>query len=393
MELQRKVHIKVDLTKKPHDQPFPIHNRWHPEIPPVAEVDLNELFRVECLDYTGGQIGDNDSADDLKNMDYFLPHCLSGPIKVNGAEPGDILVVDLLDIGALPGSEWGFTGICAKENGGGFLCNEYPNPAKAIWHFEGKIATSRHIPHVRLTSLIHPGLIGCAPSAEEVARWSKREAELVAKDPNRVPSFAKLPTSKSALVGALKGDLAEKVKNEALRTLPPREHGGNCDIKNLSIGSRLYLPVSVPGANLSMGDIHFSQGDGEITLCGAIEMAGWLDLKVDLIKGGIAKYNMKNPMFLPGSMNPTYSQYLYFQGISVTDKGEQLYLDATCAYKNACLNAVEYLKLHGFTGEQAYLFLGAAPVEGRVSSIVDMPNACCTVAIPTEIFDIDIKPH
>lgn len=93
-------------------------------------------------------------------------HYLSGPIEVTGAEPGDILVVDILDIGALQNSEWGFTGVCDKQNGGGFLTDYYPKAAKAIWNFEGRYATSRHIPGVRLAGLIHPGLIGCAPSVE-----------------------------------------------------------------------------------------------------------------------------------------------------------------------------------------------------------------------------------
>ena len=78
-------------------------------------------------------------------------------------------------------------------------------------------------------------------------------------------------------------DKAKAASMEAARTVPPREHGGNCDIKNLSRGSRVFFPVYVKGAGLSMGDIHFSQGDGEITFCGAIEMAGWLDLRVGLI--------------------------------------------------------------------------------------------------------------
>ena len=73
--------------------------------------------------------------------------------------------------------------------------------------------------------------------------------------------------------------------------------------------------------------------------------------------------------------------------------GDQHYLDATVAYRRACLNAVEYLKKFGYSGEQAYMILGTAPVEGRVSGIVDIPNACCTVAIPTEIFDFDIMPN
>jgi formamidase len=81
-----------------------------------------------------------------------------------------------------------------------------------------------------------------------------------------------------------------------------------------------------------------------------------------------------------------------FQGISVDEQGKQHYLDAHVAYRRACMNAVEYLKKFGFTGEQAYLLLSAAPVEGRLSGIVDIPNACCTLAVPTQIFDFDIKP-
>ena len=140
----------------------------------------------------------------------------------------------------------------------------------------------------------------------------------------------------------------------------------------------------VTGGKLSMGDIHFSQGDGEISFCGAIEMSGYLDLHVDLIKGGVAKYAMVNPIFKPGPVEPHYSEYLVFEGISVDEfTGEQYYLDAHVSYRRACLNAIEYLKKFGFTGEQAYLLLSCAPVEGRVSGIVDIPNACCTLALPT----------
>jgi hypothetical protein len=89
---------------------------------------------------------DNDSPDDILNVDLTRVHYLSGPIHVKGAEPGDLLVVDILDIGPLPDSEWGFTGIFAKENGGGFLTDHFPKAAKAIWKFEGRYATSRHIP-------------------------------------------------------------------------------------------------------------------------------------------------------------------------------------------------------------------------------------------------------
>jgi formamidase len=71
----------------------------------------------------------------------------------------------------------------------------------------------------------------------------------------------------------------ERIAAEACRTIPGRENGGNCDIKNLSRGCKVYFPVFVEGANLSMGDMHFSQGDGEVSFCGAIEMSGFLELK------------------------------------------------------------------------------------------------------------------
>ncbi|MEQ8493657.1 MAG: acetamidase/formamidase family protein, partial [Gammaproteobacteria bacterium] len=170
-----------------------------------------------------------------------------------------------------------------------------------------------------------------------------------------------------------------------------REHGGNCDIKNLSRGSTVYFPVYVKGAGLSMGDIHFSQGDGEITFCGAIEMAGYLDIRVNLIKGGMAKYGVVNPIFKPSKVDPDYSDYLIFEGISVDEDGKQYYLDAHVAYRRACLNAIEYMKKFGFTGAQGYAILGTAPVEGHISGIVDIPNACATLWLPTGIFDFDIS--
>jgi formamidase len=83
-----------------------------------------------------------------------------------------------------------------------------------------------------------------------------------------------------------------------------------------------------------MGDLHFSQGDGEITFCGAIEMPGWIHLKVELIKGGMAKYGIKNPIFKPSVIKPAYNDYLIFEGISVDDAGKQYYLDVNVAYRN-----------------------------------------------------------
>jgi formamidase len=383
--------IKVDFNTPPTKQDV-LHNRWHPDIPMVAYVKPGDEFRVECIDWTGGQILDDDSANDIRDVDLTKVHYLSGPIGVEGAEPGDLLVVDLLDVGVMPESAWGFTGLFAKTNGGGFLTDHFPDARKAAWHFSGVYANSRHIPGVEFAGIIHPGLIGCLPSRELLDTWNKREAGLFATDPARVPALAALPYAPTAHMGRMKGAAAEAAAKEGARTVPPREHGGNCDIKDLSRGSKVYFPVYVKGGGLSMGDIHFSQGDGEITFCGAIEMAGFVDLRVSLIKDGVKKYGIVNPIFQPSPVKPTYTNHLIFEGISVDEQGKQYYLDAHVAYRRACLNAIEYLKKFGYTGEQAYAILGTAPVQGHISGIVDIPNACATLWLPTDIFNFDIHP-
>ncbi|HEY5841352.1 MAG TPA: formamidase [Mycobacterium sp.] len=391
----------LDSTKKFEDQVKVGHNRWHPEIPPVATVKPGDSFRVDCREWFDGAIVNDDSADDILNAPLKTVHKLSGPFRVEGAKPGDLLIVDILDVGPIPqedsgplaGQGWGYTGIFAKSNGGGFLTDVFPDAYKAIWDFQGQIATSRHIPGVSFAGLIHPGLMGTAPSAELLARWNFREQALIDTDPNRVPPLALPPEPEFAVLGSLPESEYARVAGEAARTAPPRENGGNQDIKNLSKGSRVFYPVFVDGANLSLGDLHFSQGDGEITFCGAIEMGGFIDLHVDLIKGGMETYGVaENAIFMPGTVDPRFSEWIAFSGTSVTLDGEQRYLDSHLSYQRACLHAIDYLTKFGYSPEQAYLILGAAPIEGRLSGVVDIPNACATVYIPTAIFDFDVQP-
>ena len=218
------------------------------------------MVKIQCVDWTGGQIGNNDSADDVKNVDLTKVHYLSGPFEIETAEPGDILIVEIQDVQPLPEHPWGFTGVFARENGGGFLDDHYPKAAKAIWDFEGIFCSSRHIPHVRFAGLIHPGILGCAPSAEVLATWNKREGELIAANTLDRP-VAQPPEPTNCHSGSeTDAAVKEKIGKEGARTIPGRpEHGGNCDIKNLSRGSKVYLPVHVKGAKFSVGDLHFSR--------------------------------------------------------------------------------------------------------------------------------------
>lgn len=262
--------ISIDLNKASTEQDgHVIHNRWHPDIPAVAKVTPGEVFRVECMDWTGGQIKNNDSADDVRDADLTKCHNLSGPICIEGAEPGDYLEIEILEIQTFPDHEWGYTGIFDINNGGGFLDTHFPSAAKAIWDFEGIYASSRHIPGVRFAGIIHPGILGTAPSKELLESWNRRELDLVRTNSNRIPPLAFLPTDSGSLMGLLEKTDPAKARalaKEAARTIPAREHGGNCDIKNLSRGTKVWLPVYIPGANFSVGDLHFSQGDGEISV-------------------------------------------------------------------------------------------------------------------------------
>ena len=133
--------------------------------------------------------------------------------------------------------------------------------------------------------------------------------------PRRRPAARLAPGTPQCAAGLAGRPAAEEAAREAARTAPPRENGGNQDIKNLTRGARIFLPVFVDGGKLSAGDLHFSQGDGEITFCGAIEMGGYLDLRIDLIKDGMQTCGVtSNPVFIPGNVEPRYSEFLTFVG-------------------------------------------------------------------------------
>ena len=396
-----KVVFPLDSSKKFTEQKIVGHNRWHGDIPAQVQVKPGDVFRVHCREWFDGAIHNDDSAEDVLNAPLPSVHVLSGPIAVAGAEPGDLLIVDILDVGPIPqedsgplsGQGWGYTGVFATKNGGGFLTEQFPDAYKVIWDFRGGVATSRHVPAVSYTGIVHPGLMGTAPSAALLAKWNAREQALIDTNPDRVPPLALPPLPDSAILGSLSGAEFKRVAAEAARTAPPRENGGNQDIKNFTKGTRVFYPVFVDGAKLSMGDLHFSQGDGEITFCGAIEMGGFMDLHVDLIKGGMQTYGVsENAIFMPGNVDPQYSQWLAFSGTSVTLDGVQHYLDSHLSYQRACLHAIDYLEKFGYSRIQAYMILGSAPIEGRLSGVVDIPNSCSTVYIPTAIFDIDVRP-
>jgi len=158
----------LDNTKKFTDQKIVGHNRWHPDIPAAVNIKPGEVFRADIREWFDGAIHNDDSADDVRNAPLPGVHVLSGPFYVEGAQPGDLLIVDILEIdacdqedeGPFSGMGWGYTGVFATKNGGGFLTERFPDAYKVIWDFRGDVATSRHIPEVSLRGYRSPGSDG-----------------------------------------------------------------------------------------------------------------------------------------------------------------------------------------------------------------------------------------
>ena len=192
----------LDNTKKFEDQklrPQPVA----PGIPPVATVKAGDVFRVDCREWFDGAIKNDDSAQDILDAPLLTVHEFSGPFAVEGAEPGDLLDCrhprcrpHPRGLRALGRPGLGLHRHLLQDNGGGFLTDHFPDAYKAIWDFTGQVATSRHVPEVSFEGLIHPGLMGTAPSAALLAKWNKREGDLIATDPHRVPPLA-LPPKRS----------------------------------------------------------------------------------------------------------------------------------------------------------------------------------------------------
>ena len=152
-----KVVFPLDSSKKFTDQAIVGHNRWHGDIPAQVHVNPGDSFRVHCREWFDGAIHNDDSADDVLNAPLPGVHVLSGPIAVQGAQPGDLLIVDILDVGPIPqedsgplsGQGWGYTGVFATQNGGGFLTEQSRTPTRSsgispeAWQPHGTSPTSR----------------------------------------------------------------------------------------------------------------------------------------------------------------------------------------------------------------------------------------------------------
>jgi formamidase len=182
----------------------------------------------------------------------------------------------------------------------------------------------------------------------------------------------------------------DPIASEALRTIPPRENAGNVDIKQLSAGARLLMPVWVEGGLFSAGDAHFAQGDCET--CGtAIEMSSTLRVRFDLRKGEAAERGLRDLQFSREDyvVPPEYQaprRFFATTGIPVDRDGRNESEDLTLAARNALLNMIDHLTgEYGYTRQQAYALCSVA-VDLKVSELVDVPNFVVSAFLPLDIF-------
>ena len=364
--MSTKLHeVRLDQTRRLATQSAKGHNRWHPAIPPVLKLDPGEEVLLDTIDALDCQI-DGRGVANAAAWDLNAAHPLTGPLWINGAEPGDLLEAQLLTIH--PGAG----GWTAQLPGFGFLRDLFPEPHLVRWSFAAGYATSDDLPGVRIPEASFPGVIGVAPSLEQLERITVRERATALRGGMVMP-----PEPRSAIPAI------EPISSHGLRTIPPRETGGNLDVKQLVAGTTVYLPVWTEGALFSIGDAHYAQGDGEVC-CTAIEMAATFHIRFELHKHAARDRKISGTQF-SGIERASARPYYATTGLSMRGDEVQESEDATLAARNALLAMIDYLQSRGFTRQQAYAISSVA-VDLRLSEVVDVPNFVVTAFVPLDIF-------
>jgi formamidase len=365
--------VRVDFSKTLAEEPETGHNRWHPDIPPLVRCDPGDEVILQTRDALDGQIGRDATAETVGACNLNVVHPLTGPVYVNGAERGDLLEVEILEV-----EPHGF-GFTVNVPGFGFLRDEFPDPYIAKWAIADGWATSEDLPGVRVPGHPFMGTIGLSPDRELLERTTAREQAALDRGGMVLPPD---PTD------AVPSDPA--IATTALRTVPPRETAGNVDIKQLGAGTRLLIPVYAEGGLFSAGDAHFAQGDCET--CGtAIEMRSTLHVRFAVHKGMAAERGIRDLQFSREDYHlaPEFAaprRFFATTGLSVTRDGENRPEDLTLAARNALLNMIDHLVQHGgWTRQQAYAICSVA-VDLKVSELVDVPNFVVSAFLPLDIF-------
>jgi acetamidase/formamidase len=299
-----------------------VHYEWNNAIPPRLTIDPGDTVVFDTRDAADGYYTPASTSADVPGRPV-RGHPLTGPVRVEGARPGDVLVVEILDV--RPRAAHGWTHI---RPGRGLLPEaEFPKPFLHIWDLaDGTHARAGRGIAVPLAPF--PGVMGVA--LDEPGGHS---------------------------------------------TMPPRKNGGNMDIKQLTAGTTLYLPVWVAGALFSIGDGHGAQGDGEVCIS-AVEMDARVTLRFDLRRGrSLFEPQLRTPgPALPGA--PAGPHFV------TTAAGPDLF----AAAQQAVRYMIDHLGLErGLSREEAYVVASVA-VDLKISEIVDAPNWIVSAFLPESIF-------
>lgn len=300
------------------------HFGWDNALEPIMTLAPGESAAFQCRDSSDGQITPESTATDLARNDPSRVNPVTGPVRVDGAEPGDILAVT---VDSFQPSGFGWT---ANIPGFGLLADQFPDPALHLWHYDPRsLAPAAYGPSARVPLRPFAGTMGVAPA--EPGRHS---------------------------------------------VIPPRRVGGNLDIKDICEGATLYLPVEVEGALFSVGDTHAAQGDGEV--CGtAIESAMDVALTFNLIKSTPLPF----PRFATPGTGPRPHET---RGFDVTTGVGPDLMEAARA---AVCGMIDLLATeHRMSAVDAYM-LASVCGDLRVSEIVDAPNWVMSFYMPRGIFD------
>ena len=296
-----------------------LHGVWDRSLAPAVEVESGDIVELTVPDASDGQVTEQTGAADLAALDFTRMNPVAGPVFVTGAQPGDVLEVEILEVQP---RAWGWTGIVP---GFGLLADDFLEP----WLRVSRIEADRVLfgDGVELPCRPFPGTIGVAPDSP---------------GPHSV--------------------------------LPPSRFGGNIDIRHLTAGARLLLPIGVEGALFSAGDGHAAQGDGEV--CGsaietgmsiAVRLVVRRDLRIDA-----PQLSIPAPTLAPG----TGSTYV------TTGVAEDLHEAARAAVRAMIEHLVARYR---FSPEEAYAVTSVAG-DLRIHEIVNAPRWVVGATIPEAIF-------
>ena len=364
-------------------------NRLHPAIPMTSFAKPGDTIYFNSRNCDDFDLNPDAPIDPrLGDSEWGTVHPMAGPVHIEGAEAGDVLKVTIQKI--IPG-EWAFT-----LTDGGFLKDEVGNTLSVKWKLNSEYATSDDLPGIKLPNRSFPGIVTVLPGIEQHAKILARESELL-----NAGGSVMMPYAKYASPIEICGE-GGTFSEACLRTIPPREQGGNLDIRYLQVGVTIYLPCELPGCGLAIGDVHYIQGDGEVSGT-ALEMDATVIVTTEVLKDGpklrrgphfdgpssllnipserfyaTTGFPLKNREEIPSDIS-----YLASEKIPQL---ENLSKDISLAAKNALLEMIDYISLtYGYTREESYLIASVA-VDIRIGQLVDVPNVGVTAILPLDIF-------